>query len=90
LARFRRVQLSDGVSQEVERFVGDVADRRLRHVNRQFEPSRHAPHDVHGLGGRATTTLHEVVSIVDDARLEPLLVSQHFPAEHESSHVEVR
>ena len=39
--------------------------------------------------GRSATADHEVVGVVDDVCSQTLFVPEHFPPQHEPSHVEV-
>jgi hypothetical protein len=87
-ARLRATQ-ADRVTQEVKRLVGYFATPGLRLVDRQFQPGHHGPHRRHRLGGGAATTDHEVVRVVDDVSVEPALMPQHFPTEHETTHIQI-
>src|SRR5215472_1905583 len=85
----RRVATPKRVPQKVELLFWQRTDPRLRFVHRQLQLRHHVPHRGQSLFGSATTADHEIIGIVDDVRLESLLVPQLHPAEHEPAHVQV-
>ena len=79
-----------GEPQEVERFRRDAAQLGFLLVDREFQPPHHVPHGRLGLWAGAAAANHEVVGVVHDASLKLLLVSQRFPTQHETPHVQIR
>lgn len=72
---------SKGVTQKIEPFGRYPADTGLLLVHRQLQPL----HDPSHLGQRPLglpfTTDHQIVGIVDDASVEPLLMPQALPSQ---------
>src|SRR5208283_975514 len=89
-ARPNRIVTSKRVPQKRKRTSRQATPPRLLLVHRQFQLGHHAPHRRHGLIGSAARADHEVVRIVDDMSLQPLLVAQLLPAQDEPAHIQVR
>src|SRR5208283_1720824 len=83
LARLNRIVTSKRVPQKRKRTFRQATPPRLLLVHRQFQLGHHAPHRRHGLIGSAARANHEVVRIVDDMSLQPLLVAQLLPTQDE-------
>ena len=88
-SRLRRVASTKRIAQKVELLFRQLADPRLRLVHRQSQPDHHALHRGPSLCSFPTTADHEVVRVVDNARLKALLVPELPPPQHEPSHVDI-
>src|SRR5262245_31193461 len=90
LARPAVIVPPQGITQKVERLLGQAAQARLVLVHRQLELDHHPPQYGHGLLGRAATADDEVVRIVDDVCVESALMAPRLPSLDKASHVDVR
>src|SRR5262249_4863287 len=70
----RRVTSAKRIPEKIERFSRQSTDPRLTFIHRQLQPRHHAPHRAQGLFGLGTTANHEIIGIVNDVRLQTLLV----------------